>query len=1200
MIRKTIFREYCCRKSLSIQRNSTSSVARRFSLPALALTLLAGILMAGAAPLEAQTTATVTPINYAQQSNGMLQAGDGNFYAPSLPILVTCINDSAHLCSYIFQMTKAGATSIFFPFDQISTSDALKNTYGIEPSALIVGMDGNLYGTCLAGGPGTLGTIFKIDIKTKQPTVLKSFGSTGSVIDLGYQPSSLIQAPDGSFYFTNGLGIYQLTVDPTTGTGTVSMLHTFAFTNQLATEGTNSTSLIQGSDGDLYLTMRTAPQTVMGGGAAGAIARFDPRTGVFTPIFSFAADGSQGDQPMGPLTEGPDGGFYGVTLFSANAATSPGVGFEVTGGGFSLLHPFTERVGNYDGVLTLGSDGNFYGATLLGGDNSGTNCMTAPNVTGCGTIYQMTPAGAFTTLHQFEGGVPDLTNLPLPPPVDGASPTSPLVQSDDGSFYGTQAGNPTSIPIVYQFSLTPAVQPPIQLTFNPAKVIPGNPTTLTWQVLNAYSLTAQQCGASIVGSPAGAAGAGEWTGKQTGTMVNSVYTGTATITPTANGLFKFALTCGGNESGFATLSAKDDSLMQIVVPAPDQLTGTVKNPFNLTMSAIGGKSQYFWNVPEPLPEGITFDQNTGTFGGTPLQHGSFPLTVEVKDSSPNPLEQSLSITLSISSGLVLHQNLLNPTKGVAYLQSLAPDTQGGITPYTWQVTAGSLPTGLQLDSTTGMIKGTPTAVGPFSFTITVTDFETNPDTFQAVFNLVVAGPLQVITPFPLPEASVGVPYKFSLEAGGGTQPYTFSLGANSAGSVPPGMILLPDGTFTGTPIQFSTAANGFNSFNVTVSDSSNPVQTAPATVSIAVKKTLQLLTGSLPDGTVGVVTDVPLEATGGVPPYIWTATATPNPNIGIRIVNGNVLEYDPTVAMVNVITLTVTDSETTPDSKSTNLDLTTLPAPLATTTTLAASNTAAGTGESVTLTATVTPLSGATPTGQVIFTNGTTNFGTVPLDATGKAVLQTSFASTGVYSITAAYSGNGVDAASVSTPLTETVVTPGITAAVNPVSLTIKPGSSGQLVITITPTGGYTGSITFSCGTLPKHVSCTFAPPSLTIDGTGSFTDTLTVSTAAPLTATLIRPGVDQGSAGLFAATFLWLPGLLAALFGLLRRKGKCAPERASGFWIIALLFVVGAAALSSCGGSLGFAKPGTYTIPVTISAAGGTSQSINATVIVQ
>ena len=135
--------------------------------------------------------------------------------------------------------------------------------------------------------------------------------------------------------------------------------------------------------------------------------------------------------------------------------------------------------------------------------------------------------------------------------------------------------------------------------------------------------------------------------------------------------------------------------------------------------------------------------------------------------------------------------------------------------------------------------------------------------------------------------------------------------------------------------------------------------------------------------------------------------------------------------------------------------------------------------------------------------------------------------------------GTGPTRPASSNTLTETVVTPGITAAVNPMSLSIQPGSSGQLVITITPNGGYTGTIDFSCGTLPAHVSCTFAPPTLTLNGAGPFTDTLTVSTNAAATAQLRIPGESGRFDSLFLAALLWLPGSVAAMFGLKRRKSE-------------------------------------------------------------
>src|ERR1041385_2327301 len=282
--------------------------------------LLAALATAFIPSVQAQaTTATTTPINYARPSDGMLQAGDRNFYAPSQRVLESCISDTGKICSYVYKMTPDGTTSVFHEFPALSTtSNPPTNSDGVQPMALIVGTDGNLYGACQLGGPGGGGTIFKIDLTlpaSQNFTVLKSFGSTATGVEPGYQPLSLIQAADGSFYFTNALGVYQLTVSGSVGT--MNTIYTFPTSNQGSLNGTNPTSIMQADDGNLYLTLNTAPQAATGTGSQGAIAKLTPQ-GALVFTYTLAPDGNQGDQPLGPLTEGPDHNLYGVTLFSGN------------------------------------------------------------------------------------------------------------------------------------------------------------------------------------------------------------------------------------------------------------------------------------------------------------------------------------------------------------------------------------------------------------------------------------------------------------------------------------------------------------------------------------------------------------------------------------------------------------------------------------------------------------------------------------------------------------------------------------------------------------------------------------------------------------------------------------------------------------------------------------------------------------------
>jgi CubicO group peptidase (beta-lactamase class C family) len=259
-------------------------------------------------------------------------------------------------------------------------------------------------------------------------------------------------------------------------------------------------------------------------------------------------------------------------------------------------------------------------------------------------------------------------------------------------------------------------------------------------------------------------------------------------------------------------------------------------------------------------------------------------------------------------------------------------------------------------------------------------------------------------------------------------------------------------------------------------------------------------------------------------------------------------------------------------------------------------------GASATFTATVKG-TGGTPTGTVTFLNGSTSLGTGTLTA-GVATLTVSLATAGVDSVTAQYGGDSTFSGSTSSALLETVVPVGVSATISPTPLIIKSGSSGTLNIILTPTGGYTGTVSFSCGALPSNASCTFVPTSIAITaGTTTATDTLTIRTTTDTVAALTPALHPSGPLNeILSAISLWLPGSLLAMFGF--KRGKRSPRLRRllllGFTCLAGL---GIGVLTGCGTSadLSTSTPaGSYTVPVILTVSGGTGQTVNATVIVQ
>jgi len=125
----------------------------------------------------------------------------------------------------------------------------------------------------------------------------------------------------------------------------------------------------------------------------------------------------------------------------------------------------------------------------------------------------------------------------------------------------------------------------------------------------------------------------------------------------------------------------------------------------------------------------------------------------------------------------------------------------------------------------GNITGTPTAGGTYNFKVQVTDSASPQEKATANLSIKVVVSMQVLSTN-LPAGTLGVPYSTKIDVVGGTLPYKFvltSYGVNDlpGGALPPGLVLLPDGTVEGTP----TGPPGEYAGVIEVYDSGNPQQT---------------------------------------------------------------------------------------------------------------------------------------------------------------------------------------------------------------------------------------------------------------------------------------------------------------------------------------------------------------------------------------
>jgi SdrD B-like protein/putative Ig domain-containing protein/GEVED domain-containing protein len=365
---------------------------------------------------------------------------------------------------------------------------------------------------------------------------------------------------------------------------------------------------------------------------------------------------------------------------------------------------------------------------------------------------------------------------------------------------------------------------------------------------------------------------------------------TSTQTPTPVG----ASGMGEVEDNLITITCLPIALSPATLTTP-----TVGTAFSQSVSALGGLAPYTYSIGSgALPAGLTLS-GTGGISGTPTSSSAATFSIVATDSYGCTGSKSYTVTPVCPMITVNPSALPSGSVGTAYSQTLT--ASGGTASYTFAVSSGTLPAGLSLNATTGIISGTPTTSNGSGVSLTLRATDANGCTGTRTLTLIIC-PVITLTPSTLSAPTVGTAWSQTLAATGGAAAYTFTL---ASGSLPAWATLSTGGVLSGTPTSTTPAT-----FTVRATDANGCTGTRSYTVT-PVCPTITITPAALTQGTVGTAYSQTLVATGGVSPYsTWTITAGALPaglslNASSGIISGT---PSATASPATTITVRVNDA----------------------------------------------------------------------------------------------------------------------------------------------------------------------------------------------------------------------------------------------------------------------------------------------------
>jgi hypothetical protein len=342
-------------------------------------------------------------------------------------------------------------------------------------------------------------------------------------------------------------------------------------------------------------------------------------------------------------------------------------------------------------------------------------------------------------------------------------------------------------------------------------------------------------------------------------------TGAISGTPTSVGRSVVTLRVTDVDGRTATAGTTISVVDPMVLAATNSdAVATVGQPFSRGLAVVGGQSPYVYALASgTLPPGLSLDVKTGTVAGTPSQVGTFGnLSILVTDAEGRTAATA-AFVIDVRPALAFAGiPSAVATVGVAY--DSAALVTGGDLPYVYSLAAGTLPSGLTLDSTSGRINGTPTTADTASGLQLRAVDRNGRVALSAPFTIDVRD-LMTVAGYPDANGTVSTTYgPYQFAASGGRSAYSYAI----VGSLPSGLTLSSAGVLSGVP----NAAGNFAGLQVRATDQDGRTALSAA-FSISVAAPINI-TAVLPaTGTIDTAYQGRISASGGRPGYFYYVSA---------------------------------------------------------------------------------------------------------------------------------------------------------------------------------------------------------------------------------------------------------------------------------------------------------------------------------------